>query len=105
MPAYQSPLTGEKRKLPLDTSSRKKVAIENALGAPSTCRTSSNHGGEEYWMIQWYVRSPNLSLSCSPQGTRRYPQYKKHKTWDGDAVLVLTGIRGSMFDLEGKMYV
>jgi len=39
------------------------------------------------------------------QGTRRYPQYKKHKTWDGDAVLVLTGIRGSMFDLEGKMYV
>jgi DNA repair and recombination protein RAD54B len=58
MPAYQSPLTGEKRKLPLDTSSRKKVAIENALGAPSTCRTSSNHGGEEYWMIQWYVRVP-----------------------------------------------
>lgn len=86
MPAYQSPLTGEKRKLPLDTSSRKKVAIENALGAPSTCRTSSNHGGEEYWMIQW-----------------RYPQYKKHKTWDGDAVLVLTGVRGSVYDLEGKI--
>lgn len=33
----------------------------------------------------------------------RYPQYKKHKTWDGDAVLVLTGIRGSMFDLDGKI--
>ncbi|KAG1742218.1 P-loop containing nucleoside triphosphate hydrolase protein [Suillus lakei] len=86
MPAYQSPLTGEKRKLPLDTSSRKKVAIENTLGGPSACRASKNHGGEEYWMIQW-----------------RYPQYKKHKTWDGDAVLVLTGIRGSMFDLEGKI--
>ncbi|KAG2066561.1 hypothetical protein BDR04DRAFT_1106542 [Suillus decipiens] len=86
MPAYQSPLTGEKRKLPLDTSSRKKVAIENALGSSSTCRTGSNHGGEEYWMVQW-----------------RYPQYKKHKTWDGDAILVLTGTRGSMFDLEGKI--
>ncbi|KAG2128615.1 P-loop containing nucleoside triphosphate hydrolase protein [Suillus bovinus] len=86
MPAYQLPLTGEKRKLPLDTSSRKKVAIENTLGGPSTCRASGSNGGEEYWMIQW-----------------RYPQYKKHKTWDGDAVLVLTGIRGSMFDLEGKI--
>ncbi|KAG2153895.1 P-loop containing nucleoside triphosphate hydrolase protein [Suillus clintonianus] len=86
MPAYQSPLTGDKRKLPLDTSSRKKVAIENAIGGPSACRASNSHGGEEYWMIQW-----------------RLPQYKKHKTWDGDAVLVLTGIRGSMFDLEGKI--
>jgi hypothetical protein len=56
MPAYQSPLTGEKRKLPLDTSSRKKVAIENSLGGPSAHRESSYHGGEEYWMIQWYVR-------------------------------------------------
>lgn len=86
MSAYQSPLTGEKRKLPLDTSSRKKVALEITFGGPSTCRTSGGHGGEEYWMIQW-----------------RYPQYKKHKTWEGDAVLVLTGVRGTMFDLEGKI--
>ncbi|KAG0704667.1 P-loop containing nucleoside triphosphate hydrolase protein [Suillus ampliporus] len=86
MPAFQPPLTGEKRKLPLDSSSRKKVAIENALGGPSACHASNSYRGEEYWMIQW-----------------RYPQYKKHKTWDEDAVLVLTGIRGSMFDLEGKL--
>lgn len=33
------------------------------------------------------------------------PQYKKHKTWDGDAVLVLNGAKGTMYDLEGKLYV
>lgn len=32
------------------------------------------------------------------------PQYKKHKTWDGDAVLVLNGAKGTMYDLEGKLY-
>lgn len=58
MSAFQSPLTGEKRKLPLDTSSRKKVALESTLGGPSTCRASGSNGGEEYWMIQWYVRVP-----------------------------------------------
>lgn len=35
---------------------------------------------------------------------RRFPQYKKHKTWDGDAVLVLNGLKGTMYDLEGKLY-
>lgn len=32
----------------------------------------------------------------------RSPQYKKHKTWDGDAVLVLKGLKGTLYDLEGK---
>lgn len=32
------------------------------------------------------------------------PQTKKHKTWDGDAVLVLNGAKGTMYDLEGKLY-
>lgn len=36
---------------------------------------------------------------------RRMPQYKKHKTWDGDAVLVLNGAKGTLYDLEGKLYV
>ena len=35
---------------------------------------------------------------------RRMPQYKKHKTWEGDAVLVLNGTKGVMYDLEGKLY-
>ncbi|EIW82890.1 hypothetical protein CONPUDRAFT_101343 [Coniophora puteana RWD-64-598 SS2] len=33
----------------------------------------------------------------------RLPQYKKHKTWDGDAVLVLRGSSGTLYDLEGKI--
>ncbi|KAH7920920.1 hypothetical protein BV22DRAFT_1020349 [Leucogyrophana mollusca] len=56
--------------------------MEQRGGAPS----GSRHGGDEYWMIQW-----------------RAPQYKKHKTWDGDAVLVLSGARGTLYDLEGKL--
>ncbi|KAF9245007.1 P-loop containing nucleoside triphosphate hydrolase protein [Melanogaster broomeanus] len=48
---------------------------------------ASGSSKEEYWMIQW-----------------RTPQYKKHKTWDGDAVLVLNGARGTMYDLEGKFW-
>jgi DNA repair and recombination protein RAD54B len=36
---------------------------------------------------------------------RRNPQYKKHKTWDGDAILVVNGSKGMMYDLEGKMCV
>ena len=40
-----------------------------------------------------------------PMANRRMPQYKKHKTWDGDAVLVLNGTKGTMYDLEGKLYV
>ena len=39
-----------------------------------------------------------------PMINRRMPQYKKHKTWDGDAVLVLNGTKGTMYDLEGKLY-
>lgn len=39
-----------------------------------------------------------------PMVNRRMPQYKKHKTWDGDAVLVLNGAKGTMYDLEGKLY-
>lgn len=39
-----------------------------------------------------------------PLVNRRTPQYKKHKTWDGDAVLVLNGAKGTMYDLEGKLY-
>ncbi|KAG9316429.1 hypothetical protein JVU11DRAFT_2463 [Chiua virens] len=35
---------------------------------------------------------------------RRKPQYKKHRTWDGDAVLVLNGAKGTLYDLEGKLY-
>ncbi|KIK99085.1 hypothetical protein PAXRUDRAFT_823120 [Paxillus rubicundulus Ve08.2h10] len=84
MSSSKSPIVGEKRKQSFDQTSRKRLAIESpdGHGVPSFAGGTSK---EEYWMIQW-----------------RTPQYKKHKTWDGDAVLVLTGARGTMYDLEGK---
>jgi hypothetical protein len=36
---------------------------------------------------------------------RRYPQAKKHKTWDGDGVLKLEGDRYYLFGIDGKKYV
>ncbi|KAF8441415.1 P-loop containing nucleoside triphosphate hydrolase protein [Boletus edulis BED1] len=85
MPSFQSPVVGEKRKQPDDPASRKRLALESPGGRSAVGRASGNFK-EEYWMIQW-----------------RMPQYKKHKTWDGDAVLVLNGIKGTMYDLEGKL--
>ncbi|KAK2467800.1 hypothetical protein APHAL10511_000095 [Amanita phalloides] len=39
-----------------------------------------------YWMVQW-----------------RKPQYKKHKTWDGDGVLVVEGFKAGLYDSDGKI--
>ncbi|KAH7915224.1 P-loop containing nucleoside triphosphate hydrolase protein [Hygrophoropsis aurantiaca] len=87
MPAYQTPLTGEKRKYISDNSSRKKLALDNDGSPVSVTRQGGdNHGDGQHWMVQW-----------------RNPQYKKHKTWEGDAVLVLNGARGTLYDLEGKL--
>lgn len=36
---------------------------------------------------------------------RRAPQYKKHKTWDGDGVLVVNGSSCTLYDTDGKQYV
>lgn len=36
---------------------------------------------------------------------RRNPQYKKHKTWDGDAVLVVTGNKCALYDSDSRQYV
>ncbi|KAJ7251770.1 SNF2 family N-terminal domain-containing protein [Mycena haematopus] len=53
-------------------ASRKRVALES---------DSEDH----YWVVQW----------------RNY-QAKKHKTWDGDGVLVVTGAKSTLYDSEGK---
>lgn len=36
--------------------------------------------------------------------SRRAPQAKKHKTWEGDGVLVVTRPKAALMDLEGRMY-
>ncbi|KAJ7675096.1 SNF2 family N-terminal domain-containing protein [Mycena rosella] len=40
---------------------------------------------EHYWVVQW----------------RSY-QAKKHKTWDGDGVLVVNGAKSTLYDSDGK---
>ncbi|KAL7417065.1 SNF2 family N-terminal domain-containing protein [Mrakia frigida] len=40
---------------------------------------------DEYWMVQW-----------------RKPQQKKHKTWDGDAILTIRGAKCFLKDTDGK---
>lgn len=45
------------------------------------------------------------SAVLTPWMIRRNPQYKKHKTWDGDGVLVVNGNRCILHDTDGKPYV
>ncbi|EJD52598.1 hypothetical protein AURDEDRAFT_181169 [Auricularia subglabra TFB-10046 SS5] len=42
-------------------------------------------GHRSYWMCQY-----------------RAPQYRKHKTWDGDGVLEILGTRAILYDLDSK---
>ncbi|KAF7375992.1 hypothetical protein MSAN_00013800 [Mycena sanguinolenta] len=49
-------------------------------------RTTLDADSEDhYWVVQW----------------RNY-QAKKHKTWDGDGVLVVTGPKSTLYDSDGK---
>ncbi|KAK7057394.1 SNF2 family N-terminal domain-containing protein [Favolaschia claudopus] len=53
---------------------------------PSRKRLALDVDAEEhYWVVQW-----------------RAPQTKKHKTWDGDGVLVVVGSKATLYDSEGK---
>ncbi|KAI0638193.1 P-loop containing nucleoside triphosphate hydrolase protein [Trametes polyzona] len=61
-------------------ASRKRQAVENE-GASGV----SAMEGDQYWMVQW-----------------RNPQYKKHKTWDGDAVLVVSGSKCTLYDSDNR---
>jgi len=45
----------------------------------------------------------NGSLCCTPG--RRNPQTKKHKTWDGDAILVASRAKATLYDIDGRQWV
>lgn len=88
MPPFLNPLPpdgprSEKRKSneleQCEISSNKKQAIGATL-------PSASGSGTKYWMVQW-----------------RAPQSKKHKTWEGDGVLVVTKPKGVLMDLEGRV--
>ncbi|KAL0956101.1 hypothetical protein HGRIS_002269 [Hohenbuehelia grisea] len=76
MPPFLAPASGLKRKSDVeDDSSRKRSSLSGG----------SSHSNEEYWMLQW-----------------RLPQSRKHKTWDGDAVMVLSSSKATVFDMDEK---
>ncbi|KAH8119362.1 P-loop containing nucleoside triphosphate hydrolase protein [Phellopilus nigrolimitatus] len=92
MPAFQDLIqVGQKR--PYDASghvfeSRKRQSLGAARGDSdlSAIANDPTKVGEQYWMVQW-----------------RAPQYRKHKTWDGDGVLVLSGGKGTLYGMEGNI--
>ncbi|KAF4567723.1 helicase [Pleurotus pulmonarius] len=66
---------------PLLTGS-KRHAPSDLPGQPAFKKAALD---ERCWMVQW-----------------RKPQTRKHKTWDGDAVLVVSGTRAILYDTDGK---
>ncbi|KAJ7124910.1 SNF2 family N-terminal domain-containing protein [Mycena epipterygia] len=72
MPAFQSLNLKRKSDDHSQDASRKRIALD----ADSE---------EHYWVVQW-----------------RNFQAKKHKTWDGDGVLVVSGFKSTLYDSEGK---
>ncbi|KAJ3554226.1 hypothetical protein NM688_g3215 [Phlebia brevispora] len=84
MPAFQSPFAAGKRKHDYDESNLP-LSKRPALSHGTAHGESSNSRGhaDGYWIVQW-----------------RNPQYKKHKTWDGDAVLVVRGEWCELQDVE-----
>lgn len=96
MPAFQAPEgSGYKRKS--DESELEATRKRQALG------DKGSSGGEQYWMVQWCVSLALLTKTVKSL-CRRFPQNRKHKTWEGDAVLVTSngGASGVLYDLEGK---
>ncbi|KZO94503.1 hypothetical protein CALVIDRAFT_556302 [Calocera viscosa TUFC12733] len=49
-------------------------------------QTAGSSKDETYWNVQW-----------------RKPQTKKHKTWDGDGVLIVAGTKMTLKDLDDKI--
>jgi DNA repair and recombination protein RAD54B len=86
MSQYINP-RGQKRKpedgLGLSGHSDKKLREENGAGP--------DPNGELYWVVQWYALTYPHAVLYSPAFARRSPQHKKHKTWDGDGVLIIRG--------------
>ena len=54
--------------------------------------SSHNSNGELYWVVQWCAGWQTVTFLYSPVFPRRSPQHKKHKTWDGDGVLIVRGL-------------
>ncbi|RDB25350.1 DNA repair and recombination protein RAD54B [Hypsizygus marmoreus] len=81
MPAFQAPNAIKRKSEYNDNSSRKRLALEGPNFGPNT----DGNEESEYWMVLW-----------------RNHQTRKHKTWDGDAILEATRSKATLYDTEGK---
>ncbi|KAG7450934.1 uncharacterized protein BT62DRAFT_1071552 [Guyanagaster necrorhizus] len=75
MPAFQ----------PLQSSGKRKIDEPESQSRKRPALITGSAGSSEYWMVQW-----------------RNHQTKKHKTWEGDGVLVVEGSQATLFDTDGK---
>ncbi|KAF9484481.1 hypothetical protein BDN70DRAFT_872506 [Pholiota conissans] len=86
MPSFQTLACAQKRKLAeddSDSSSRKRLS----LGVPLSGSSGLDDSPDQIWMVQW-----------------RNHQYKKHKTWDGDAVLAVTAKgEATLYNCDGTI--
>ena len=55
-----------------------------------------------HWIVNWYIPRYD-EVSTNILFTRRKPQGKKNKTWDGDAYVSHTGEKLIMISEDGKM--
>ncbi|PPQ89571.1 LOW QUALITY PROTEIN: hypothetical protein CVT25_012242 [Psilocybe cyanescens] len=97
MSAYQQslPSTGKRKASESNASddepfSRKRVSLSTTPECRegfSTKNAIAQTHPEQIWMVQW-----------------RNPQFKKHKTWDGDAILVIShNAEATLYDSDGKI--
>ncbi|KAJ3901407.1 SNF2 family N-terminal domain-containing protein [Lentinula edodes] len=82
MPSFQTPLTTGKRKSDSGNENVQPFSSNNAKRLRLESRPESN-AEDGYWVVQW-----------------RNHQAKKHKTWEGDGVLVVSsnGSRATLYD-------
>lgn len=97
MPSFQNPMGGT------DLSKRKRD--DRDVNPRPDKRPNIGQGaavGQRIcWMVQWFAYRLFASILLLTEH-RRAPQYKKHKTWDGDGVLVIDEGSAQLFDLDGK---
>jgi len=81
----------------------KKRQLTEAISTANTSNhTTSGNNGPTVWMVQWSVRLA-LVHPVTKSKARRAPQYKKHKTWDGDGILVIErSLDARLYDSDGK---
>ncbi|KAF9559847.1 hypothetical protein CPC08DRAFT_742940 [Agrocybe pediades] len=89
MPAFQPPVaSSSKRKLDSIEHEERLSGIKRALPSSFNSQDTGQAASiQQTWMVQW-----------------RNFQYKKHKTWDGDAILVICkSSDATLYDTDGKI--